>query len=103
MRRSAGSLESAMTEVQITDGELQKLIAPALRKFLKSKGFRFGTASDDNCAYWFPINLELGGSVEIERGEDGTWLIRQENAVVADRRAGTLMIPGGAVAGRERG
>jgi hypothetical protein len=91
-----------MTEVLITDAELQKLIAPPIIKFLKSKGLRAGTPSDDNCAYWFPINLELAGTVEIERGEDGTWLIRQDDAIIADRCAETLMIHGAAIAARNR-
>ena len=46
--------------------------------------------------------IRLAGTVEIERGEDGTWLIRQDDAIIADRCAETLMIHGAAIAARNR-
>ena len=75
-----------MKELHITDAELQKLIAPALRKRLKAAGFHTGTASDDNCAFFFPINLSVAGSVKVTRHEDGTWCIQQETSPALSER-----------------
>ena len=69
-----------MRELRITDVELQKMIAPVLRKRLRKAGFAMGAASADGPpTYMFPINLDLAAFVTVIRREDGTWLFQQES------------------------
>jgi hypothetical protein len=67
-----------MRELRLTDGELQKLVAPAIRAHLKTAGFHTGASSCNNNAFFFPINLDLAGDVRVTRHEDGTWVFTQE-------------------------
>jgi hypothetical protein len=75
-----------MREVRMTDSELQKLVAPALREHLKKAGFFTGASSIDHCGYFFPINIDLAGAVKITRHEDGTWTFMQEMDVELSQR-----------------
>lgn len=59
------------------DRELAALIAPALQQKLREAGFKTGTASNRNAAFYMPINLDLAGHVSVERYEDGTWVFSQ--------------------------
>jgi hypothetical protein len=89
-------------ELRITDGELQTLIATALRRKLAKAGFKTGTPSDANAAFFFPINLELTGDCEVIRHEDGTWTFTQEETpMIADRIAQTAIFHAAAIAQRE--
>ena len=93
-----------MRELRITDGEVQALIAPAFRARLRAEGFKMGTASDaDPSSFFFPINLNLAGHVEVVRGADGVWSIFQEDdAHINDRTAAASEYHGGAIAGRDQ-
>jgi hypothetical protein len=88
-----------MRTLTMTDRELQRLIAPAIRKRLKAAGFHTGTSSDDHAGFFFPIDLNLSGSVEVTRHEDGTWTFEQEDQAVADRRATSLACHAEAITG----
>lgn len=85
-----------MREVQITDAELERLIAPAIRKRLRAAGFKMGTASDEvPSAFMFPINLNLAGVVGVHRSEDGVWTFSQEdNPMLADRMMDSMIAHG---------
>ena len=85
-----------MRELRMTDGELQRLIAPAIRKKLKAAGFVSGTPSDEHAGYFFPINIEMNG-LEVTRHEDGTWTFVQEDLAIAGRLNDTLDIHGAAI------
>lgn len=77
-----------MREIRISDAELQKLIATALRKRLVEGGFRSGAREDVNCSAFFPINLDLSGCVTVQRDDDGFWTFTQEvDEVAGDRTA----------------
>jgi hypothetical protein len=67
-------------ELKLTDLEVQKLIAPALKKKLRAAGFTMGaseSADGFNCAFYFPVNLDLAGINTVERDEHGVWTFRQ--------------------------
>jgi len=88
-----------MRTLTLTDAEVQKLIASAIRKRLKAAGFHTGTASDDHSGFFFPIDLGLAGQVGVTRHEDGTWTIQQEtNLMLAERMGTTLAAHGEAIA-----
>jgi hypothetical protein len=75
-------------ELQISDAELQKIIATGIRKKLKDFGFKTGPASDGNQGFFFPINLDLSGEISVVRTADGVWTFTQEDdAIFADRTA----------------
>ena len=74
-----------MRTLTLTDAELQRLIAPAIRKRLKAAGFQTGTPSDDHAGFFFPIDLNICGKVDVTRHEDGTWTFEQEDQAIADR------------------
>lgn len=82
-----------MRELQITDAELERLIAPAIRKRMRAAGFKMGTASDEvPSAFVFPINLNLAGVVGVHRSEDGVWTFSQEDdPMLADRMIDSMM------------
>ena len=85
-----------MREVQITDAELERLIAPAIRKFMRRVGFKMGTPSDETpSAFMFPINLNLSGAIGVHRSEDGVWTFSQEDdPMLADRMIETMIAHG---------
>lgn len=88
-----------MRELRLSDQEVQKLIAPALRRRLKQAGFVSGTASGHHYGFVFPINLGLAGSVSIERFDDGTWVFQQEvDMRLAERTHETFTIHAEAIA-----
>ncbi len=91
-----------MRELRLTDGELQKLIASALRRKLAKAGFKTGTPSDASSAFYFPLNLQLCGDVSVVRYEDGTWVFTQDDAVIADRLAETFILHAVAIETNER-
>ncbi len=81
-----------MKTFQISDRDLQALIAERLRKKLAAAGFETGASmvgtEDPNSAFYFPINLNLAGKCAVMRGEDGMWTFTQEvNQALADRTA----------------
>jgi hypothetical protein len=93
MRRSSqGTAGIAVREVRISDADLQKIIGPPLRAFLKKNGFKSGTASDEGTGYFFPIDLDLAGNISVVRHADGTWMFLQEDALIADRVAQTAAL-----------
>jgi hypothetical protein len=76
-----------MRELQITDADLQKLLAPTIRKYLRKAGFKMGAPSGaEPPSYFFPINLELAGDVTVTRREDGTWSFTQETDLMLIER-----------------
>jgi hypothetical protein len=84
-----------MNTLRISDGELQTLLATAIRKKLAGAGFKTGASMEGwgnpNCAFYFPINLNLSGQCGVQRGADGFWTFSQEdNPIMADRLAATL-------------
>lgn len=80
-----------MREVQISDAELQALIAPPIRERLKAAGFQTGASVTASCGVFLPVFLDMAGSIEVERTEDGMWTFRQElNVELADRTADAL-------------
>jgi hypothetical protein len=93
-----------MRSFQISDRDLQALIAPALRAKLAAAGFKMGAvmdgrSGDPNCAFYFPINLNLAGDCGVRRDEDGTWTISQEESpLLADRTAETFQAHVAAIA-----
>lgn len=90
-----------MKELRLTDGELQAIVAPAIRERLRAAGFAMGTSSGDlPSSFWMPVNLNLAGHVEIIRSEDGVWSFTQVDGVIADRVAVTGEIHEGAILGR---
>ena len=92
----------AVRELRISDTELQKLIATAIRKRLKAAGFTTGTRSDDSNAFFFPINLDLAGDCTVTRLETEEWVFTQEeSSVVADRMAQVSLYYAAAIALRE--
>jgi len=71
-------------ELRISDGELQGLIAPRLRKRLAGAGFKMGSPSSEPASsFYFIINLDLAGHVTIECGIDGIWIFRQDERRLA--------------------
>ena len=85
-----------MREVQFTDAELQALVAPALRKKLKAAGFQGGASdrsdwSPQGCIF-LPVFIDMAGSVEIERTEDGVWTFRQELDFELSERTSAVQI-----------
>ena len=90
-----------MRELRITDVELQKMIAPVLRKRLRKAGFAMGAASADGPpTYLFPINLDLAAFVTVIRREDGTWLFQQDDFVIAERLEESFLMHGDAYVNR---
>ena len=89
-----------MKELRITDSELQAVIAPALRKFLAGKGFLMGTPSDSLTTYFFPIDVNLAGCVDVTRDADGVWTITQDEHGMAERVAVSAFEHGEAIASR---
>lgn len=81
-----------MRTLQFSDRELQDLIGAAIRKKLRAAGFSPGArmhADDDpNSAFYFPINLDLGGKCAVCRDETGTWTITQEHCSEIAERLG---------------
>lgn len=72
----------------MTDAELQAIVGTALRGHLKKAGFHTGTRTDDSSAFMFCVNLDLAGTITVERTLDGDWTISQElDAVLSDRTA----------------
>lgn len=72
-----------MKTLSISDRDLQKLIAPALRKKLAGAGFVMGAtmdvrSDDPNSSFYFPINMNLAGVCSVLRGADGIWTICQQ-------------------------
>lgn len=81
-----------MQTFQISDRDLQALIAAALRKELAAAGFVIGASmvgtEDPNSAFYFPINLNLAGKCAVMREADGMWTFTQEvNQALAERTA----------------
>jgi hypothetical protein len=72
------ALGLSVLELRMDDRELARLIAPALQQRLREAGFKTGTASNRNAAFYMPINLDLAGHVAVTRYEDGTWIFSQE-------------------------
>lgn len=91
-----------MRVLQITDGEIQALVAPALRAYLRKAGFVIGASSgDEPSTFWMPVNIDLAGHVDVIRDEDGIWTFTQEeNMHVADRVAEASEYHGAAIAQR---
>ena len=69
-----------MRTLTLTDAEVQKLIASAIRKRLKAAGFHTGTASDDHSGFFFPIDLGLAGQVGVTRHEEDVYKRQVEKA-----------------------
>ena len=99
-----------MRELRLTDIELQRLIAPALKKRLRQEGFEFGTPEGRSPGegdpeaigmIMFPVNLDLAGCVSIERGDDGVWTFRQDTLVQLQRFYQTLIDHHAAIEGRD--
>lgn len=91
-----------MIELQMTDAEVQKLVAPAIRKHLRKAGFKTGIRSDESGSYLFPIDLQLAGDVSVHRSNDGIWTFRQEeSAIIADRMAQMMILHAEAISARE--
>jgi hypothetical protein len=77
-----------MLELRLTDLELQRLLAPALKKRLRQEGFRFGaseTPADGFNTVLLPIRLDLSESVSISRDDDGVWLFQQSDPAIERR------------------
>jgi hypothetical protein len=69
-----------MLELRLTDIELQRLLAPALKKRLAREGFRFGTSESPQDGYntiLLPVRLDLADSVSLSRDPDGLWIFQQ--------------------------
>lgn len=67
-----------MTELRISDAELQRLVATALIGRLRTAGFHTLPSMTERCSICFPVSLELAGYVTVERHDDGTWSFQQE-------------------------
>jgi hypothetical protein len=92
-----------MRELKLTDREVASLIGNALRRKLRKSGFTMGTSTHEHAGFYFPISLDLAGSVSVERFEDGTWLFKQEmNAMLQERTEQTFEIHCDAIIGAER-
>lgn len=96
-----------MRELEMSDGEIQALVATAIRAKLKAAGFTMGATDDADAvegpgAFYFPINLNLAGDCTVTRAEDGTWTITQEdNPLLADRTASAFQSHAAAIERRE--
>jgi hypothetical protein len=81
-----------MRTFQIGDRELQDLIGAALRKRLRKAGFAPGASmrgdDDLDCAFYFPINPNIGGKCTVTRDADGIWTISQEHDTEIAERLG---------------
>jgi hypothetical protein len=72
-----------LKQLELSDAQVQELVAPALLKRLRDAGFHTGVPTDTATTVYVPINLDLVGDVEIVRYEDGTWVFRQQTTEVA--------------------
>jgi hypothetical protein len=93
-----------MLELRLTDLELQRLLAPALKKRLRQEGFRFGaseTPADGFNTVLLPIRLDLADEISISRDDDGVWSFQQSDPTIARRFMETFSDHFEAVAGRE--
>ena len=75
-----------MAELVLTDIEMQKLVATALKHRMAKAGFIFGECeSEDHEVLLLPVNLDLTGFVTVSRTEDGIWTFQQSHPSVEER------------------
>jgi hypothetical protein len=91
-----------MREIRLTDQELQKLVAPVLRGYLRRRGFVMGRSSAEfPTSLFVPISLDLVGWCNFERDADGVWTIQQDENRMADLMAEAREMHYAAIVNRE--